>query len=247
MHCVDCHFVQDVHGNTKLHGEVRAAIEIQCIDCHGTADKTANLLTIGPGRRTPRRQDGAGRDLAALRTPFGQAPLRAQRRQALPELDGRAEPARGRSSRRPTRSTPRSEHYNEKSHLAKTVRFDADGQMVWGDIPGGDEDACAHANQKMSCIACHSSWNPSCFGCHLPQQANKKMPAPAQRGRRHAQLRLLQLPDAARRRLHAGPRRRRDRQPDRPGPLVVRRSTSARTTTTASRSTCSSRRSRPRA
>jgi hypothetical protein len=29
----------------------------------------------------------------------------------------------------------------------------------------------------MSCIACHSSWNPSCFGCHLPQKANKKMPA----------------------------------------------------------------------
>ena len=33
-----------------------------------------------------------------------------------------------------------------------------------------------HANAKMSCIACHSSWNPSCFGCHLPQKANKKMP-----------------------------------------------------------------------
>ena len=29
----------------------------------------------------------------------------------------------------------------------------------------------------MSCIACHSSWNPSCFGCHLPQRANMKMPS----------------------------------------------------------------------
>ena len=28
----------------------------------------------------------------------------------------------------------------------------------------------------MSCIACHSSWNPSCYGCHLPQKANMKMP-----------------------------------------------------------------------
>src|SRR6185295_18597530 len=28
----------------------------------------------------------------------------------------------------------------------------------------------------MTCISCHSSWNPSCFGCHLPQRANKKMP-----------------------------------------------------------------------
>ena len=57
------------------------------------------------------------------------------------------------------------------------MRFDADGKMVWGDVPGGDEDACAHANENMSCIACHSSWNPSCFGCHLPQRANKKMPS----------------------------------------------------------------------
>jgi hypothetical protein len=48
--------------------------------------------------------------------------------------------------------------------------------MVWGDVPGGNENVCAHASSKMSCIACHSAWNPSCFGCHLPQRANKKMP-----------------------------------------------------------------------
>src|SRR5438067_1276663 len=34
--------------------------------------------------------------------------------------------------------------------------------------PGGDE---------RRCIACHSSWNPSCFGCHLLQKANRKLPA----------------------------------------------------------------------
>src|SRR5208282_203513 len=50
---------------------------------------------------------------------------------------------------------PSSRHYNEKSRLAKTVRF---------------------ADSNMSCISCHSSWNPSCYGCHLPQKANIKMP-----------------------------------------------------------------------
>ncbi|MCY2965038.1 MAG: hypothetical protein NT069_15625 [Planctomycetota bacterium] len=39
MHCVDCHFVQDSHGDSKLYGEVRAAIEITCIDCHGDVDR----------------------------------------------------------------------------------------------------------------------------------------------------------------------------------------------------------------
>ena len=28
----------------------------------------------------------------------------------------------------------------------------------------------------MTCITCHSSWNPTCYGCHLPQKANMKMP-----------------------------------------------------------------------
>src|SRR5262249_6322364 len=72
---------------------------------------------------------------------------------------------------------PNSAHYNQKSHLAKTIRFDENGQFAWGDLPPGGEGACAHSNKNMTCISCHSSWNPSCYGCHLPQKANKKAPA----------------------------------------------------------------------
>jgi hypothetical protein len=32
----------------------------------------------------------------------------------------------------------------------------------------------AHANDKMECYTCHTSWITNCFGCHLPQQANWK-------------------------------------------------------------------------
>ena len=48
MHCVDCHFGQDAHGNGHIYGEVAAAIEIDCADCHGTADKYPALRTSGP-------------------------------------------------------------------------------------------------------------------------------------------------------------------------------------------------------
>ena len=34
----------------------------------------------------------------------------------------------------------------------------------------------AHANSKMTCYTCHSSWTTSCFGCHLPMHANAKKP-----------------------------------------------------------------------
>src|SRR5439155_3214127 len=73
MHCIDCHFVQDNHGNERLQMEVRAAVEIQCIDCHGSATKRATLRTTGPASYTsnPEARTGpnSGRDLAAMRTP----------------------------------------------------------------------------------------------------------------------------------------------------------------------------------
>jgi hypothetical protein len=65
MHCVDCHFEQDSHGDGKLYGEPRAAIEIDCIDCHGTRDAPATLRTSGPA--------SPGTPLELGRTPWGQA------------------------------------------------------------------------------------------------------------------------------------------------------------------------------
>ncbi|HJZ10993.1 MAG TPA: hypothetical protein VJ521_02505, partial [Acidobacteriota bacterium] len=50
MHCVDCHFLQDNHGNGKLYGESRNAVEIDCIDCHGTIEKRADPTS--PAART---------------------------------------------------------------------------------------------------------------------------------------------------------------------------------------------------
>jgi hypothetical protein len=175
MHCVDCHFIQDVHGNTKLYSEVRAAIEIQCVDCHGSPAKRATLFTSGPAAGTSAAQSGkAGRDLSALRTPFKQR--RFERRGKSIIQHSMVEPDLAwEVTQVADVIDPESSHYNERAALAKTVRFEG-ADMVWGNVPGGNENACAHAGAKMSCIACHSAWNPSCFGCHLPQRANKKMP-----------------------------------------------------------------------
>ena len=68
--------------------------------------------------------------------------------------------------------TPGNPKYSEAARLAKTVQMDG---STWGDA-GTDATKLAHANNKMSCFACHSSWTTSCFGCHLSQKANKKKP-----------------------------------------------------------------------
>jgi len=168
MHCVDCHFIQDVHGNTKLYGEVRAAIEIQCTDCHGTIGRRPSLRTSGPAAPE------GGRNLEALRTPSGKRRFERQGdkiiQNSMVEKNLSWEIVQVKDV-----ITPGNPHYNERARLAKTVRFNDKNQMEWGDVPS-DPSKCAHANERMSCIACHSSWNQSCFGCHLPQKADKKMP-----------------------------------------------------------------------
>ena len=54
MHCIDCHFEQDSHGTGKLYAEPRAAIELDCTDCHGTIEK-ARLADFFRPRVTRRR------------------------------------------------------------------------------------------------------------------------------------------------------------------------------------------------
>ncbi|HLW67244.1 MAG TPA: hypothetical protein VKS79_18160, partial [Gemmataceae bacterium] len=173
MHCVDCHFVQDMHGNGRLQMEVRAGCEIQCIDCHGTNTARAELKTSGPAAYTSSPQ--GGRDLSAMTTPFGKRRFEKvgdkrifQNSMVEPDLSWEIV----QSVDTMTLGNPR---YNAKSHMAKTVRFEND-RMVWGDAPEVGGARCAHQNNNMSCVACHSSWNPSCYGCHLPQRANVKMP-----------------------------------------------------------------------
>ena len=244
MHCVDCHFIQDAHGNTKLYGEVRAAIEIQCSDCHGTPTQRASLVTSGPASDTSAAESGKdGRDLSALRTPFRER--RFERRgdaiiqRSMVERDLAWEITQVADT-----IDPRSPHYNQCAHLAKTVRFEGN-DIVWGDIPAGKEKACAHASEKMSCIACHSAWNPSCFGCHLPQRPIRRCPSSTTR----ATSRATTSPTISRRcaMTYSCWRRTATRpatelgQHDRRAP-----STSGRMTPIASRSTSSSRRSRAR-
>ncbi|MCA9169354.1 MAG: hypothetical protein KDB23_16890, partial [Planctomycetales bacterium] len=177
MHCIDCHFNQDVHGNTKLYGEVRAAIEITCEDCHGDATESVpqriysgrGMMTSGPA--APDR----GTNLLLMRTPFGKPrfEVRGKRlyQNSMVEKDMSWEVVQTAATIDPNDK----EHYNVLSHMAKTVGMGSDGKLEWGGDPR--RKACAHNGTTMSCIACHSSWNPSCFGCHLPQKANQKMPS----------------------------------------------------------------------
>ncbi len=165
MHCIDCHFEQDSHGNGKLYGETRNAVEIDCVDCHGTAQQKSTLITSGTA--APEQ----GTNLAALRTPWRERRFywKDGRLYQRSMLDDHTE---WEIVQVVDTITPGNEHYSEKSRLAKTIQLDG---ASWGEVPA-DQSKLAHANSRMTCYACHSSWAPTCYGCHLSMTANQRTP-----------------------------------------------------------------------
>ena len=84
------------------------------------------------------------------------------------------------------------------------------------------ESKLAHANSSMTCYACHTSWTPNCFGCHLSMTRQPAHAHAAQRRPDDAQLDVVQLSGAARRRLHARHRRHGHGPSRRAGALLLR-------------------------
>jgi len=203
MHCADCHFQQDSHGTGILYNEPRAAIEIGCVDCHGTMRQKANGVTSGFAAMEPENKNELrlrerqkkpliGRDLTRLR-------FRSPDGKRLPILE------------EITKDTTRKDLSGKEIELKKgdivqnsivepnlwwRVKQTADtvtpgnpdyneksayaktiekDNKTWGNAKAADE-TLAHRDSTMTCYACHTSWVTSCFGCHLSMEANKKMP-----------------------------------------------------------------------
>jgi len=167
MHCADCHFSQDSHGNGHIYGEVAAAIEIECADCHGTADRYPTLFTSGPAARP------GGTDMSLMRTPGGYK--RFEWRQGKLYQRSALDPNQEwEMSLVKDSVNPGHPRYNEKAARAKLVSQGAadDFSQRWG--LGVPTSARAHGDDKMTCQTCHLSWTTSCAGCHLPIEANEK-------------------------------------------------------------------------
>ncbi len=164
MHCVDCHFAQDAHGNGHIYGEVAAAIEIDCVDCHGTAQRYPTLRTSGPAAPP------GGTDMALLRTEDGRRRFewRGGKLYQRSALDAKRE---WEVTLVKDTVTPGNAKYNAKAARAKLMYAGAEGRAgKWG----WGAAQYAHSNDKMTCYTCHLSWTTSCAGCHLPIQANWK-------------------------------------------------------------------------
>ena len=167
MHCTDCHFEQDSHGDTHLYGETRNAVEIDCVDCHGTISEKATLRTSASAA------PAGGHNLELQRTPWGLRQFYRKDGKLFQRSMVEKDQAPWEVVQVADSITPGNPHYNEKSRLAKTIL--KDGETLGNGST--EESRLAHSNKSMTCYACHTSWTTSCFGCHaLPMKANAKTP-----------------------------------------------------------------------
>ncbi len=164
MHCVDCHFTQDNHGNGHLYGEVASAIEIECKDCHGSAQSYPDLRTSGPAAPP------GGTDMRLYRNVDGKRRFEwrdgklIQRSALNPDLEWELSLVKDSVD-------PQHPEYNAKAARAKLMGNDVMAQS-WG--PGVALEDLAHKDEEIECYTCHTSWITSCAGCHLPIEANSK-------------------------------------------------------------------------
>ncbi|HXX99579.1 MAG TPA: hypothetical protein VEI54_01585 [Candidatus Limnocylindrales bacterium] len=172
MQCADCHFEQDNHGTGKIYGEPRAAVEIDCVDCHGTIRQRAALVTSGPAAPEPLRPgEPRGWHLETLHTPWGMRRFE-WRGEKLIQRSMTDEKTEWEIVQTKDTITPGNVHFSLKSFRAKLMGKDnsALSQAPADDVP------LAHGNSSMTCYACHTSWTPTCFGCHLQMTANARRP-----------------------------------------------------------------------
>ncbi len=162
MHCIDCHTSQDMHGDGHIYAQMTDAIEIQCIDCHGTATKKATLKSSGVsgGRSFAKTRTGLGKlwfewkDGKLIQSSKVYKGMTWVVPQVVESID------------------PKSPTYSAAAAYAMGIRKDGS----WGDSAPTDESEIAHSNKSIECYSCHSSWNTVCSGCHLPFDPNIAAP-----------------------------------------------------------------------
>jgi hypothetical protein len=196
MHCSDCHFRQDNHGDGNLYGETRNAVMIECIDCHGSMEEPAKLVQYfkkdaeavslrRPNQRSQKAEAERQRDLLLKSAFSGNTANAGETQDALKKFKLSRDNKLTQTSnvdpdnKREWTVKQTAEATSRAAQYAHTIRRDG---KTWGKVPtsqetqGHPEMELAHGSATMSCYACHTSWNTSCFGCHLPMRANQAKP-----------------------------------------------------------------------
>ena len=162
--CQDCHTSIDMHGDGNIFGTTLAQVEIECQDCHGTTEQYPWELPIGYSEEFDKELPDKPRGLAdkplmettAFATTYDKREgyLKTTRGNPFGNVvkDGDKvilHSATGNDFEVPVLKT-----------LAKNDSWKSPNAMV------AMSKVLKH-NEELECYACHASWVPQCYGCHV--------------------------------------------------------------------------------
>jgi hypothetical protein len=150
MHCIDCHFMQDVHGDGNVYSTNWDAIEIECEDCHG-ANKKTNFLTSGPNGGNDMRIPVNENLEPYFEERNGQVIQRSRVNTGLEWVVPQTIDA---SSASPYAR----EAHDPEYHLAEPGT---------GSEFAGEQGSTELLRAKVECATCHNGFLTNCLNCHV--------------------------------------------------------------------------------
>ena len=164
MLCQDCHTSIDMHGDGNIFGTTLAQVEVECQDCHGTPEKFPWELPIGYSEEFDQKLSDKPRGLA-------QSPLNETARFATvyPKKDGYLKTARGNPFGNVVKDGNKVILHSATGNdfqvpILKQLALDNKWKSQNAKV--AMSSVKRHA-EKLECYACHSSWVPQCYGCHV--------------------------------------------------------------------------------
>ncbi len=162
--CQDCHTSIDMHGDGNIPGTTLAQVEIECQDCHGTPEQFPWELPLGHGEEFDQPLTGKARGLAT--SPL---PETAAFATLYDKKDGYLKTARGNPFGNVVKDGKKAMLHSATGNdfevpLLKQLQID----NAWKspDAMVAMSRVQKHA-ESLECYACHASWVPQCYGCHV--------------------------------------------------------------------------------
>ncbi len=184
MTCQDCHTTNDVHGDGFLAGANLGSVEIECTDCHGTPRAYPWELPLGFGDENRRAAaDGPARGTAGSLPPF------LEHARHFPAEDGYLLTARGNPMPEVVRRGDKVVVHTAagKDLVVEPLKSKLEHNTLNTLAKTAMERVSRHI-ERMECYACHASWAPQCYGCHVKVDYSRRIESFdwVAAGRRHA-------------------------------------------------------------
>ncbi len=162
--CQDCHTTIDMHGDGNIFGTTLAQVEVECQDCHGTVDKFPWELPLGYSeefaKELPKGERGLTDQLLTETAAFATT---------YDKREGYLKTARGNPFGNVVKDGTKVIMHSATGNdfevpLLKQLKID--NKWKSPDAMVAMSSVLKHT-ESLECYACHASWVPQCYGCHV--------------------------------------------------------------------------------